>query len=293
VTFSRFVIVAGLSGAGKSQTMKSFEDLGFHCLDNVPPALLDELVALAERAGIERVALSLDVRAAGAFGDPLAALDALAARGVAYELLFLDASDDAIVRRYSETRRRHPRTGTGLLADAIARERDELEPIRARATDVWDTTHLTQTTLKARVTATFGGGGEAERLAVHVVAFGFKFGVPLDADLVFDVRFFCNPNYVPELKARTGSDPQVAAFLAALPEMAPFLRHLEGLVDFLVPLYAGEGKSRLTIAIGCTGGRHRSVYVADRLAEHLRANDAVAVTRNDRDLAARVAESVR
>jgi UPF0042 nucleotide-binding protein len=266
--------------------MKSFEDLGFYCSDNVPPALVPELVTLAERAGIERVALSLDVRVHGPFGEASAALAALKARGIAFELLFLEASDDTLVRRYSETRRRHPHDGEGSLADAIARERADVLPLRAAATRVWDTSHLTQTTLKARISATFACDPDRERLAVRVVAFGFKYGVPLDADLVFDVRFFLNPNYVPELKELTGADPQVADFLEALPETEPFLAHLFGTIDFLVPLYIGEGKSRLTIAIGCTGGRHRSVYIARRLAAHLDQRGDVTVSCDNRELVA-------
>ena len=284
MTTPRFVVVTGLSGAGKSQAMKSFEDLGFTCVDNLPPALVRDLVTLAQNAGIERVALSLDVRVRGPFGDALAALEELEASGVSFELLFLDASEDAIVRRYSETRRRHPLDGPGSIADAIAREREALANLRARATRVWDTTHLTQATLKGRVRAAFASEDRSHRLAVHVVAFGFKFGVPLDADLVFDVRFFLNPNYVPELKELCGADRAVMNFLEALPETEPFLDHLFGMIDYLIPLYVGEGKSRLTIAIGCTGGRHRSVYVAGRLAAHLEGHDAIVVERTNREL---------
>ncbi|GAC1545164.1 MAG: RNase adapter RapZ [Vulcanimicrobiaceae bacterium] len=265
--------------------MKSFEDLGFYCLDNLPPALLLELVTLAHSAGIERIALSIDVRVHGPFGEALAALAALRAQDIAHDVLFLDASDDAIVRRYSETRRRHPREGDGRLSEAIARERDDLAPLRALATRVWDTSRLTQTTLKDRVRAAFASESTSDRLVVNIVAFGFKFGVPAEADLVFDVRFFLNPNYVPELKGLCGADRPVADFLAALPETEPFLEHLFGMVDFLVPLYVGEGKSRLTVAIGCTGGRHRSVYIANRLADHLEGHDAIAVVRSDRELA--------
>ncbi len=264
--------------------MKSFEDLGYTCVDNLPPALASDLVSLAQEANLSRIALSLDVRVNGAFGDALGALAALETRGFAHDLLFLDASDDAIVRRYSETRRRHPHDGPGSLADAIARERIALAPLRARATRVWDTSHLTQATLKGRVRAAYANDRSEQRLAVHVVAFGFKYGVPLDADLVFDVRFFLNPNYVPDLKELCGSDRQVADFLEALPEMEPFLVHLFDMIDYLIPLYVGEGKSRLTIAIGCTGGRHRSVYVADRLAAHLDGHEAVVVERSNREL---------
>ena len=266
--------------------MKSFEDLGFYCVDTLPPALAGDFVSIAERAGVVRVALALDVRARGALGDPMEALDAIAARGIAFELLYLDASDDTIVRRYSETRRRHPLEACGDLAVAVARERADLAPLRARADRIWDTSHLTQTTLKSRVRGAYALDTPLAKLAVHVVAFGFKHGLPPEADLAFDVRFLLNPNYVPDLKDRDGRDRPVANFIEALPETAPFLAHLFGMVDFLVPLYAGEGKARLTIAIGCTGGRHRSVYIAERLAEHLEGHDAISVSREFRDLPA-------
>ena len=264
--------------------MKSFEDLGFYCLDNLPPALAGAFVSVAENAHIERIALALDVRAHGALGDPLAALDELVARGVSFELLYLDASDDAIVRRYSETRRRHPLEDGGDLANAVARERSQLGPLRERADRVWDTSQLTQTTLKGRVRGAYALDTPLAKLAVHVVAFGFKHGLPPEADLAFDVRFLLNPNYVPTLKNGNGRDRAVADFLEALPETAPFLAHLFGMVDFLVPHYVSEGKARLTIAIGCTGGRHRSVYVAERLAEHLESHEAIVVSRDYRDL---------
>ncbi|MGH7728169.1 MAG: RNase adapter RapZ [Vulcanimicrobiaceae bacterium] len=279
----QFVVVAGLSGAGKSQAMKSFEDLGFYCADNLPPALALDFVALSERAQHERLAVALDVRTCGSFGDPATALDALAAREPQLELLFLEAADEVLVRRYSETRRRHPYEGPGGLAEAIARERTALGPLRARATRMWDTSLLTHAALKARIAQTYLAP-EERRLAVALVSFGFKYGIPLDADLLFDVRFLPNPNYVPELRDRTGSEEPVGAFLAAAPQTGALLAHLEGLLDFLVPEYAAEGKSRLTVAIGCTGGRHRSVYIVERLSEHLRARDDVAVAALHREL---------
>jgi UPF0042 nucleotide-binding protein len=264
--------------------MKSFEDLGFYCLDNLPPALAGAFVSVAQTANLERVALALDVRAHGELGDPLAALDELVARGVPFDLLYLDASDDAIVRRYSETRRRHPLENGGDLAHAVARERAELAPLRERADRVWDTSQLTQSTLKGRVRGAFALDTPHAKLAVHVVAFGFKHGLPPEADLAFDVRFLLNPNYDPALKQKSGRDRAVADFLEALPETAPFLAHLSSMVDFLVPHYVAEGRARLTIAIGCTGGRHRSVYVAERLAEHLEGHESVVVSRDYRDL---------
>lgn len=266
--------------------MKSFEDLGFYCLDNLPPALVCELATLAERSDISRIALSLDTRVRGPFGDALTALAALEARGIACEVLYLDASDETVVRRYSETRRRHPHECPGSLRDSIALERGALLALRERATQIWDTSDFTLAALKARVSAVFGNDDPAALMPVRVVAFGFKFGIPLDADLVFDVRFFPNPNYVPELKALSGTDEPVAAFMEALPETAPFLSHLFGTIDFVLPRYVAEGKSRLTIAVGCTGGRHRSVYVAERLARHLSGRPGIAVSLDRRELVA-------
>ncbi len=263
--------------------MKSFEDLGFYCADNLPPVLVSDVVALIEGAGIALVAISLDVRVGGPFGEPLTALAELRARGLRFDVVFLDASDEVLLRRYSETRRRHPRENGASLAAAIAAERAELAPLRACASEVWDTSHLTQASLKARVAA-FAGDARAHSLTINIVAFGFKFGLPPDADMVFDVRFFPNPNYVAELKPLTGADAPVAAFMAALPEMEAYLERLYGLVDFVIPLYTAEGRSRLTIAIGCTGGRHRSVFIAARLAEHVRTSGAVPVAQENREL---------
>ncbi len=268
----RLVIVTGLSGAGKSQAMKSFEDFGFACLDNAPPVLAREFVTLAERSGSTGVALALDVRTLGPFGDPVGALDALEAAGFDPEVLFLDAEDETLIRRFSETRRRHPYgSETGGMAEAIAAERAALAGLRDRASVVWDTSRLTLGMLKDRIGSVFAAT-EARRLGVAVVAFGFKYGLPLDADLVFDVRFLPNPNYVEGLRELTGADAPVAAYLEALPDTEAFLERLFPLVDFLVPRFEREGKSQVTVAIGCTGGRHRSVYLGRRLRRHLTAD---------------------
>jgi UPF0042 nucleotide-binding protein len=280
----RLVIVTGLSGAGKSQALKSFEDLGFACLDNLPPILSLQFVALVERVELEHAALALDVRTGGPFGDAITMIDELIAQGKKPELLFLDADDATLVRRFSETRRRHPLGDQSLhLTDAIAAERDALAPLRDRADHVWDTSRLTHGMLKERIETTFTGGGKLMRIAI--IAFGFKYGVPLDCDLMFDVRFLPNPNYVPVLKPLTGNDAAVVAFLEVLPQTEQFLGHLLPLVDFLLPHYRHEGKSQLTIGIGCTGGRHRSVYLARRLETHLVRRNETAVTVEERDSA--------
>lgn len=248
--------------------MKSFEDFGFACLDNVPPVLAPAFVDLVGGDGRD-AALAFDVRTGGTFGDAVETLDALIAQGRKPELLFLDADDETLVRRYSETRRRHPLNTTTLtLVDAIASERAALAGLRDRADYVWDTTNFTQAVLKDRIAGTFVGNG-APRTRTTIVAFGFKFGVPLDADWVFDVRFLPNPHYELALRDRTGRDPDVAAYIEAAADLRPFLEKLFALCDFVVPRAQSEGKSQLTFAIGCTGGRHRSVYVAHRLAKHL------------------------
>lgn len=280
----RLVIVTGLSGAGKSQAMKSFEDFGFACLDNAPPVLARPFVVLAEQSDNGNAALALDVRTRGNFGDAVAALDELAAAGFRPEVLFLDAEDETLIRRYSETRRRHPfgDNGTGL-AEAIAAERASLAGMRDRADVVWDTTRLTLGQLKDRIATTFAGA-DARRLRVTVVAFGFKYGLPLDADLVFDVRFLPNPNYVEGLRELTGADEPVAAYLEAVPDTEAFLTRLFPLLDFLMPRYEAEGKSQLTIAIGCTGGRHRSVYLARRVCHYVSETTGAVATFDARDV---------
>ncbi len=280
----RVVIVTGLSGAGKSQAMNSFEDFGFACLDNAPPVLAPPFVNLARDAGYANAAIALEVRTMGPFGDAVGAIDAIAGDVSRIDVLFLDAEDDTLIRRFSETRRRHPlgQNGVGLV-DAIAAERASLADLRDRATIVWDTSRFTLGQLKDRIGATFVGA-EARRLRIGIVAFGFKYGIPRDADLVFDVRFLPNPNYVEALRDLTGADAPVAAYLEAIPDTEDFLTRLFGLLDFLVPRYEQEGKSQVTVAIGCTGGRHRSVYLGRRLQRHLGETTGALATFDARDV---------
>jgi UPF0042 nucleotide-binding protein len=264
--------------------MKSLEDFGFACLDNAPPVLARQFVALAEEAGYANAALAPDVRTLGPFGDAVAAIDGMDGVGGKLDVLFLDAEDDTLIRRYSETRRRHPFGEEGIgLAEAIAAERASLAAVRDRATVVWDTTRLTLGQLKERIGTAFAAS-EARRLRIAIVSFGFKYGVPLDADLVFDVRFLPNPNYVEGLRELTGSDAPVAAYLEAIPDTEAFLDRLLPLIDFLVPRYEQEGKSQVTIAIGCTGGRHRSVYLGRRLQRHLTETTGALATFDARDV---------
>lgn len=264
--------------------MKSFEDFGFACLDNVPPVLAAPYVALVGDSGRDRAALAFDVRSGGTFGDPLDALDALSSADGRPQVLFLDADDETLVRRYSETRRRHPLGDhAATLVDAIATERSALAALRDRADYVWDTTYLTLGMLKERIGETFGDG-VAQQMYVSVIAFGYKFGIPFDADFVFDVRFLPNPHYDPDLRPLDGNHPAVIAALEQAPELTPFLERLYPLVDFVVPRARAEGKSQLTFAVGCTGGRHRSVFVAHRLAQHLAAAGVAEAKVVERDL---------
>ncbi|HEY4438871.1 MAG TPA: RNase adapter RapZ [Candidatus Elarobacter sp.] len=280
----RLVIVTGLSGAGKSSTMKSFEDFGYACLDNAPPVLARPFVGLAGDAGRGNAALALDVRTLGPFGEPVAAIETLERDGLRPEVLFLDAEDETLIRRYSETRRRHPYGEHGVgLAEAIGAERAALAGLRDRADYVWDTTRLTLGELKDRIGTTFLGP-DARRLRVGIVAFGFKYGIPLDADLVFDVRFLPNPNYVETLRDLTGADAPVAAFLEGIADTEPFLEQLFALLAFLIPRYEREGKSQVTIAIGCTGGRHRSVYVGRRILRQITETTGALATFDARDV---------
>jgi RNase adapter protein RapZ len=280
-SFMRTIFVAGLSGAGQSQAIKTFEDLGFYCVEHVPAITVESTLAALEGAGVADVAMAVDVRGRAALGDPVAAIDA-AVRTRGARLLFLDAHDDALIRRFSQTRRRHPLYATSSLREAIETDRRELAALRERANVVVDTTDLTHAALKERITSAFTLERSA-RLGVTVVAFGFKYGLPADLDLLFDVRFLRNPNYSPDLQRLTGDDAAVAAFIDDDPFLKPFLAKTGDLLEFLMPRYIAEGKSHLTIGIGCTGGRHRSVYVARRLITKLREDERLDVSYEGRD----------
>lgn len=280
----RLVFVTGLSGAGKSQAMKSLEDLGFYCLDNLPPKLTSQTLSLLKDAQVREVAIALDVRSGGALGEALPLLTQLAFDGARPMMLFLDARDDVLVRRYSETRRRHPFASVGSLREAIAVERATMAPLRALASHVIDTTTLTQAALKERIAAAFSPEHPERRMAVTIVAFGFKYGIPLDLDLLFDVRFLQNPNYVDKLRPLTGADPAVAKYIETDPTTAPFMDQLYQMIDFLMPRFFAEGKAQLTIGIGCTGGRHRSVYVGRALYSRLEQERGLDVHLDTRDV---------
>lgn len=276
------VVVTGMSGAGRSTALHALEDLGFFCVDNLPPALVPRLVELVTSGPeIERVGFGIDVRTGTFLEGADAVLDALAAGGHRVELLFLDASDDALVRRFSETRRRHPLASAGDLPAAIARERERLASLRAQATQVIDTTNLTVHDLRRILVDDVAAGVHPNRMVTRVVSFGFKYGLPVDADLVFDLRYLPNPHFVPELRPKTGLEPEVARFVLEAPETLELLDDLAPMLQRVLPRYEREGKAYLTIGIGCTGGRHRSVAVAEELARRLGADRDVVVVHRD------------
>lgn len=262
-------IITGLSGAGKSGAIGAFEDADFFCIDNLPPRLLPSLVDLFNLEGsrVEHAALVFDVRGGVWFEEVVRELDRVAATpGMTTRILFLEASDDVLIARFRETRRRHPLAEGGEVLRGIERERALLEEIRARADVVVDTSAMTTWQLREAVAQEMMTPGDRPRMRVTFSSFGFKHGVPREADLMFDVRFLRNPHYVPELTALTGQDAAVSSYVAQDAEYAGFMDRLTSLLDFVLPLYEAEGKRHLVVAIGCTGGRHRSVTVAEALA---------------------------
>jgi UPF0042 nucleotide-binding protein len=267
------VILTGVSGSGKSTALRALEDAGFYCVDNLPIVFLEKLLELSgHTAGeVSRIALVVDAREGRFLGEAPRVIQEVRQQGSDVEVLFLDASDDALVRRYSETRRRHPLSGEGgTVVDGVVAERRALADLKAIADEVIDTTTLNVHELKRLVTRRFVAG-DGGRLGLTVVSFGFRFGIPSHADMVLDVRFLPNPFFVPELKPYPGTDPRVAAFVLEQPDAKAFLDRTAELFGFLLPRYRSEGKSYLTIAIGCTGGKHRSVAIARALAERLEA----------------------
>ena len=266
------VILTGVSGSGKSTALRALEDAGFYCVDNLPIVFLEKLLELSgHTAGeVSRIALVVDAREGRFLAEAPRIIQQIRQEGADVEVLFLDASDESLVRRYSETRRRHPLAGeAGTVMDGVAAERQALAALKAIADEVVDTTTLNVHELKRLVSRRFEG--EGPRLGVTVVSFGFRFGIPTHADLVLDVRFLPNPFFIPELKPFPGTDPRVAAFVLGQADAKAFLERLSDLFAFLLPRYRSEGKSYLTIAIGCTGGKHRSVALASALAERLEA----------------------
>jgi len=263
----RFVIITGLSGAGKSQTVKYMEDLGFYCVDNMPPALIPKFAEICFESGskIDRIALVIDIRGRELFNDLIPALITLKEQGLPYEILFLEASDNVLVKRFKESRRMHPLAQEGRLIKGINEERDILEDVRKRANHIIDSSELTLKQLKEKITAVFSEIKELKGIVINIISFGFKYGIPMECDLVFDVRFIPNPFYISSLKRFTGKHESVRKYVCQAKETIEFLVKLNDMLDFLIPNYVKEGKPQLVIGIGCTGGRHRSVAIADKL----------------------------
>lgn len=281
----RFVIVTGMSGAGRTQASHCMEDMGYYCIDNLPPVLIDKFADICRHSQgkLEKVALVMDLRGGYLFEQLTEELLNLKKNGYEYEILFLDSNDDTLIKRYKETRRKHPLAAEGSITDGIKKEREILKSIRESSDYIIDTSNMTLGNLKKKITELFSWGENKENFMINVESFGFKFGMALDADLVFDVRFLPNPYYVPELKHKTGIDKDVADYVFTDEVTHEFTKKLYDMVDFLVPQYTEEGKNNLVIAIGCTGGKHRSVAIAESLAKHLSEKNA-AVTVSHRDI---------
>jgi len=281
---SRNLIITGMSGAGKTQVMRTLEDLNYFCVDNLPPALIPKFIELCMQAGNEnkKIALVVDIRGGNFFDELIGVLDKFETNSVNYELLFLDASDATLIKRYKESRRRHPLIGKGGLSDAIARERVILNAVRAKATMKIETTNMVNAELREKIIEVYGTEGALPHMNIVVQSFGFKHGMPMDCDMIFDVRFLPNPFYVPALKPLSGNDQAVVNYIESKEVTKEFLKRLESLIIFLLPQYVKEGKSQLMIGIGCTGGRHRSVYVANAIGNWIqKAGYGAQVTHRD------------
>ncbi|MDR2043169.1 MAG: RNase adapter RapZ [Clostridium sp.] len=268
----RFVVVTGMSGGGKSTALKMLEDRGFYCADNLPISLIRKFVKLIAmpNSEITKAALGLDVRADQSFEDATRILEELKESDWHFEILFLDADENALIKRYNESRRIHPLAIDGRTEEGVRKEKKILETVRGKSDYVIDTSNLLTRELKEELDRIFVRNEEYNSLMVTVMSFGFKHGIPADADLVFDVRFLPNPFYIEALKAQTGNDPAVQAYVLGFRETEEFLHRLTEMIRFLIPCYAKEGKYRLTVAVGCTGGRHRSVTLANQLYQRMK-----------------------
>lgn len=277
----RVVIVTGMSGAGKSTAMKILEDSGYFCVDNLPAALLKKFadLSLESMGKIQKIALGVDVRS-GDIEELTRVLEEIPNK----EILFIDASDDTLIKRFKETRRTHPLVSQGRVDEGIAAERREMEFLRKRADYIIETDNLLIRDLRSEMEKIFVENKDYKNLFVTILSFGFKYGIPLDSDLVFDVRFMPNPYYIPELKKKTGNDQEVREFVMNSDASRKFLEKLEDLVEFLIPNYIAEGKNQLVISIGCTGGKHRSVTVARELYENLSKHEDYGIKIEHRDI---------
>lgn len=267
----RFIIITGVSGAGKSQTVKYLEDLGFFCVDNLPPALIPKFaeICFQSRGKMDKIALVIDVRGGALLNDLFPGLTALRDAGFSYEILFLEATDEVLIKRYKESRRSHPLAQDGRVIKGIREERKVLQEIKSKASYVIDTSNLQPRQLKEEIMNIVVEGKKFEGLIINIISFGFKYGIPTDCDLVFDVRFIPNPYYISSMKKLTGKHEPVKEYVLKCKETEAFLEKLNDMLEFLIPNYIKEGKTQLVIGIGCTGGRHRSVAIADSIYKAL------------------------
>ena len=263
----KIVIISGMSGAGKSSAIKAMEDAGFYCVYNMPPQLIPIFAEVCGQSNgeIEKIGLVVDMRSGTMFNQLPDVLEKLRAKNIDYDILFLEASDEVLVSRYKQTRRSHPLAPDGGVSEGIAQERELLKDVRKNAQYIIDTSSLTPLQLKEEVNKIFLKGSEYKSMVIKIESFGFKHGIPYDADLVFDVRFLPNPFYIPELKAKTGLNHEVSSYVFSFEQTGVFVKQLEEMISFLIPHYMEEGKTELVIGIGCTGGKHRSVAIAEEL----------------------------
>ena len=266
----RLLIVTGMSGSGKTQACRHLEDLGYFCVDNLPPVFIPKFAELCSHSAghVGKVVLVVDTRSREFFDTFVHVLEDMDRDDQEYELLFMDASDAAIIRRYKETRRRHPMAPSSRITEGITKERERLASVRAKATYIIDTSELKKNELKEKIVRLFGNS-DGEKMGINVLSFGFKFGMPLDADMVLDVRFLPNPFYIESMRHKSGAVPEVAEYIEQWPVTQEFEAKLDAMIDFLIPQYIKEGKSQLVIAVGCTGGMHRSVYIAKHIFDFL------------------------
>lgn len=282
----RFVILTGMSGAGKSTALKMMEDIGYFCVDNLPIPLLEKFSQMTEmeNAGLDKVAVGVDIRSGQSLDELSSVLSHMKEGGVNFEILFLDAEDSVLVRRYKETRRTHPLAGGERVDKGIAQERKRVEFLRRQADFIIDTSQLLTRELKGELEKIFVEDKDYRSLFITVLSFGFKYGIPVDSDLVFDVRFLPNPYYLAELRPKTGNDREIQEFVLKFPEAHEFLDKLQDMVEFLIPHYIAEGKNQLIISIGCTGGKHRSVTLANELFLRLKGQNEYGIKIEHRDM---------
>jgi UPF0042 nucleotide-binding protein len=281
----KLVIVTGMSGAGRSTALKMIEDMGFFCIDNLPIQLLDKLVELSlNLTELQKVAIGIDVRNGKGLSDIKDTLALMDDRGIQYEILYMDAEDEVLVKRYKETRRSHPLAPGARIDKGIKEERKELSYLKSRATYIIDTSRLLTRELKGELEKIFVQNQDYKNLFVTILSFGFKYGIPADSDIVMDVRFLPNPYYVEELRPKTGNDPEIQQYVMQYPEANEFVDKLEDMINFLIPNYIAEGKNQLVISIGCTGGKHRSVTLANELYKRLNGKNDYGLKIEHRDI---------